>query len=71
MAKILLSQKSQDRLMNAAQVRAFFGGVSDMCLWRWIHSPDKGFPQPTVINKRRYWRASEIEAFVAAHEQAK
>ena len=26
-----------------------------MTLWRWLRDEDLGFPQPIVINGRRYW----------------
>ncbi len=50
-------------LLTATQVRQLIGGISDMTLWRWMHDERVGFPQPVVINRRRYFRASEIEAF--------
>jgi predicted DNA-binding transcriptional regulator AlpA len=40
-----------------------FLGVSGMTLWRWLHDESLGFPKPTVIRNRRYWDASEVEAF--------
>lgn len=51
------------RLLPTKAVRAKFGDISDMTLWRWIHSESLGFPQPTMIRNRRYWDADEIEAF--------
>lgn len=60
-----------DRLMTAAQVRVFFGGVTDMTIYRWLKDTKLGFPKPIFINTNRYWRASEIEAFVKARKQAK
>ena len=53
-------------LLSATQVRKLFaGGISDMTLWRWMHDENMAFPRPIVINRRRYFRASEIEAFQA------
>lgn len=37
--------------------------VSDMTLWRWMRRPDLKFPQPTVINRRRYWPVEALEAW--------
>lgn len=55
----------ENRLMTANEVRDTFGGVSDMTLWRWLESEQLGFPKPLYIQRRRFWRASDIEAFVA------
>jgi predicted DNA-binding transcriptional regulator AlpA len=49
--------------MPAKEVRALFGGVSQMTLWRWLQDESLGFPRPTTIRNRRYWDADEIEAF--------
>lgn len=49
--------------LTGPQVRARYGNVSDMTLWRWLRDPAMGFPKPTYINKRRYWRLSELEGF--------
>jgi len=37
-----------------------------MTLWRWLRDPELGFPRPLVINGRRYWRESEIKAWLAS-----
>jgi predicted DNA-binding transcriptional regulator AlpA len=44
------------------QVRERYN-VSDMTLWRWMRSPKLNFPQPTRINRRRYWPLEELEAW--------
>ena len=49
--------------LNAAQVRTRYGGMSDMALWRWLNDEDLEFPQPLVINKRRFWNAAELTAW--------
>lgn len=49
-----------DELIQAAEVRRIFGGVSDMSLWRWLDNPDLNFPRPIVISRRRFWRKTEI-----------
>jgi len=51
------------QLLPAKAIRAMFGGVSGMALWRWLHDESHGFPKPTVIRNRRYWDASEVETF--------
>jgi hypothetical protein len=34
--------------------------ISDRTLDRWTANPALSFPQPIFINKRRYWRISEL-----------
>lgn len=54
-------------LISAATVRAAFGGVTDMALWRWLRTPELGFPQPAYFGKRRYWSAGAIRAYRKQH----
>ena len=49
-----------DVMLTAKQVRARYGNVSDMALWRWLRDERLGFPQPLLINSRRYWRLSSL-----------
>jgi hypothetical protein len=35
-------------------------GVVDRTLDRWVADPKLGFPQPTIINKRRYFRENAL-----------
>lgn len=46
------------------------GGVSDMTLHRWMKDPEKQFPRPIYIGKRRYWREAEIVAWLESREVA-
>ena len=48
--------------LPSRQVRERYG-VTDMSLWRWLRNPKLGFPQPTIINSRRYWRVEDLEAW--------
>lgn len=50
-------------LLTARAVCEHFGGISDMTLWRWLHAKENPFPPPLKINKRRYWRASDVADF--------
>ena len=51
--------------LSAAQVKARFGGVSDMWLFRKL--TEHGFPSPTTFGTAaRYWRISELVAWEAA-----
>jgi predicted DNA-binding transcriptional regulator AlpA len=54
------------RLIPASAVRDICGGVSDMWIWRRLHDPDAGFPKPTVIARRRFWREAELAAWLDA-----
>lgn len=47
-----------DRLISQPQLRRLFGDISDMTIWRWRQSGL--LPQPIVINRRNFYRASEI-----------
>ena len=52
-----------ETLLKAAAVKARYGGISDMTLWRWINDEELGFPTPLVISKRRFWRESDLTAW--------
>ncbi|GAB5430334.1 MAG: hypothetical protein Devi2KO_37930 [Devosia indica] len=49
-----------NRYLTATQVRARFGNISDMTLWRWLQDDALGFPKPMVINRRRLFREDQI-----------
>jgi predicted DNA-binding transcriptional regulator AlpA len=51
-----------DTLLTSAQVRGRIGGVSTMCIWRWLRDPKVQFPQPVRIGgkARNYWRLGDI-----------
>jgi hypothetical protein len=40
--------------------------ICDRTLDRWVVNPALGFPQPVIINRRRYWRVSELSAWERA-----
>jgi predicted DNA-binding transcriptional regulator AlpA len=40
--------------------------IVDRTLDRWLLQPDLEFPRPVIINKRRYFRRQEIEAWERA-----
>lgn len=48
--------------LTAKQVTAKFN-ITSMTLHRWLRRDDMKFPRPTIINRRRYFIASEIEAW--------
>ena len=51
-----------DFFLPSREVRRRYG-VSDMGLWRWLRRPDLGFPKPIIINGRRLWKLSELQAW--------
>lgn len=44
-------------------LRARYGGISEMTLWRWERDDKLGFPKPTDINGRKYYALVEIEVW--------
>lgn len=48
-----------DRFLTGPQVRARYN-ISEMTLHRWLKNPDLGFPQPTYINRRRYFAETQL-----------
>jgi predicted DNA-binding transcriptional regulator AlpA len=47
--------------LTSREVRARYGGVSDMTLWRWLRDPALNFPKPLVINGRRLWEQAQLK----------
>jgi predicted DNA-binding transcriptional regulator AlpA len=41
-------------------LRARYGGISEMTIWRWERDERLGFPKPTEINHRKYYDLTEI-----------
>ena len=54
-----------DTLLTSAQTRARVGGVSTMCIWRWMRDPRVRFPAPVKINGRNYWRLGVLRQWQA------
>jgi len=48
------------RLISVSDVRALFGNVSDMTIWRWLKDADLNFPKPIYVQRRRFWREAEL-----------
>jgi predicted DNA-binding transcriptional regulator AlpA len=53
------------RLISAINVRAMFGGVSDMTIWRWLNDAELDFPRPIYVKRRRFWREAELIGWIA------
>ena len=48
------------KLITSATLRAKFGNVSDMTIWRWQRA--KLIPEPIKIRNRRYWDEGKVNA---------
>lgn len=59
-----------NRRISAHDVRHICGGVSDMTLWRWLNVADFAFPKPIYIGRRRYWKESDVLAWLDAKAEA-
>ncbi len=59
-----------NRYLTATQVRARFGDISDMTLWRWLQDETLAFPKPMVIKRRRLFREDQIVDW-EQHQQPK
>jgi hypothetical protein len=55
--------ETDDQMLTAAQVKRRYGNCSDMKIYRWLKKKDLGFPEPILINGRRYWRLSDLQVF--------
>lgn len=53
---------SDEDLLNSRTVRRQFGDITEMTLWRWIHS-DVNFPAPVKINGRNYWARGDLRRY--------
>jgi predicted DNA-binding transcriptional regulator AlpA len=56
--------------INAAEVCALCGGVSDMSLWRWLNDDAMNFPKPIYIARRRYWREADVIQWLDSRSEA-
>jgi hypothetical protein len=63
-----MADHPDDLLPDPAVARRY--QVSTRTLPRWDARPQLGFPAPIVINKRKYRRRSELEAFERARASA-
>jgi len=54
---------SNPALVTSTSVRVRYGGVTAMTIHRWLRNESLGFPQPIYINRRRYWREADLDAF--------
>jgi predicted DNA-binding transcriptional regulator AlpA len=52
--------KRPRRKITAKAVLRLYGDISEMTLWRWIKNPARRFPQPILINGRRFFDEEAI-----------
>lgn len=52
--------RNPHRLIAAVDVRAMFGDVAEMTLWRWLKDANLNFPKPIYVQRRRFWREAEL-----------
>jgi len=51
------------RYLRAAAVRARYGDITDMTLWRWLNSPGSKFPKPRYFGRGRFWDEVDLDAY--------
>ena len=44
-------------------------GISPMTRWRWQRNPSLNFPRPVEINRRKFWKRAELEAWERTREE--
>ena len=58
------------KLIPAPRLRAeYFGGASDMWLWRKLNTPELNFPKPIYIGKRRFFDEAEVLSWIEAQAE--
>ena len=54
-------ESDDDQMMvGTKKVRARYDDACARTIDRWINHREMGFPKPTMINGRRYWRLGEL-----------
>ena len=57
-----VNKLSSDRkFIIRRKLRARFGDISEMTLWRWEHDKKLAFPKAIAINGRKYYDLAEVE----------
>jgi predicted DNA-binding transcriptional regulator AlpA len=52
----------QAQYLSGKKVAARYG-VSAMTRYRWEHNAKLGFPQALIINNRKFWSVTDLEAW--------
>lgn len=58
----MITATYNEQLITSAAVKARFGGVSAMWIYRRL-ATDPTFPKPIYIGRRRYWRLGDLVAW--------
>lgn len=61
---------NNEHRLTSAQVRARYGNISAMTLYRWSKDPQLAFPKPDPIRLRNYWSAADLDAWDESRKQA-
>jgi hypothetical protein len=53
-------ESDDDQMVGTETVRARYGDRCARTIDRWIIDREMGFPKPTMIKKRRFWRLGDL-----------
>ena len=59
------SNARSEHLVPARRVRDRYS-ICAMTLHRWLRKPGLNFPDPIIVNRRRYWRLADLVAWEEA-----
>jgi len=54
---------ADDVYLSSSQVCERYGKTSTMSLWRWLSDAKLNFPKPITIQRRRFWKLSDLVAW--------
>ena len=55
-----ISATRGERYLTGKQVRARYGNICRMTLYRWEHDEKKHFPPPVCLSRNPFWRESDL-----------
>lgn len=58
---------TNEHYITRRKLRARFGDISEMTLWRWERDENLAFPKALTINGRKYYSLDEIGAWERTH----
>ena len=63
--------QEQTTYLPIAAVRARYGNVSDVTIWRWMRNPAIAFPAPSLRphSRSRLWALASLEAWEASRSE--
>lgn len=61
-----MESTEDDQMVGTKTVRERYNNACSRTVDRWINDPELGFPKPTMINGRRYWRLGELRQWERA-----